>query len=300
MRSFPLSGILLNGLVLGAALATAACQSTTSAGGSPGDAGSGGSADAGSGGSGGSVGADAGIDGSSKGGAGGNPTEGGGAGGLSPADGGAGRPDSGIDSGSGGAGGVGGSGGIDGSGGSAGGTDGGGGSGYSQAQDGTGTLMQSSGNGNDYDRFVWDDFIVPSAEDVVELRWQGGYALPPTYPSGPIQSFDISFWTTVANQPDIGAGPAVLYEAVTATETSLGTFGGNEIFEYAVRLPSSFHVQAGTRYWVAIGAFQPGVPGWGIASGSGGNGALFESFVNYAGGTQYRFGTGDAAFTLVP
>jgi hypothetical protein len=65
------------------------------------------------------------------------------------------------------------------------------------------------------------------------------------------------------------------------------------------QLPAPFHAVAGPRYWVKIAAFQPGVPGWGLASGSGGDGQHFESFVNYAGGTQYRFNSGDAAFALL-
>jgi hypothetical protein len=41
------------------------------------------------------------------------------------------------------------------------------------------------------------------------------------------------------------------------------------------------------------------VPGWGLAAGSGGDGQHFASYVNYAGGTAYRFASGDAAFTLL-
>lgn len=176
---------------------------------------------------------------------------------------------------------------------------------YTQPHDGSATLMQSSGNGMDYDKYVWDNFTLSSDQDISEIRWRGGYdpQIPPVYPSSQVWYFDVSIWGTVAGQPNIGAAPLALYEMVPNNEAPAGTFNGTPMYDYSFSLAASpftpFHAVAGTEYWVRIGAYQSGVPGWALAAGSGGNNQHFESYVNYAGGTAYLFKSGDAAFTLL-
>jgi hypothetical protein len=181
---------------------------------------------------------------------------------------------------------------------------------YSQPHDLTNTLHQSSGNGMDYDQFAWDDFTLDTTATLLEIRWRGGYdpIIASAGYSRPVIDFAVSIWGTIAGQPDFTIPPLIVYDYDTgilnAGETFVGDFGNGSfgptpMYDYHLVLPAPFTAQAGVRYWVKIEAFQAGVPNWGLAQGTGGNGVGFASFVNYAGGTAYRFTTFDAAFTLL-
>jgi hypothetical protein len=175
-------------------------------------------------------------------------------------------------------------------------------------------VYQASGNGMDYDKFVWDNFTLSSNQAIIRIDWRGGY--DPYVEFGGygyshgygVVDFSISIWGTIAGQPDIGTGPMVLYDydtgILTAGETLVGTFGGGlygptMIFDYSYVLPTPLTLTAGTQYWIKIEAFQAGVPDWGLAVGSGQDNQHFASFVNYAGGTSYQFSSGDVTFSLI-
>lgn len=172
---------------------------------------------------------------------------------------------------------------------------------YSQPPSLSGVLYPSSSSSNDYDQFVWDDFILPSTHAITEIQWRGGY--DPAYAAyaGPVVDFIIGIYaTSIAGEPDVANLPLAEYQAGgIAGETFVGTFGGIPMYDYTLTLPSPFNAQAGTKYWVQIEASQAGVPNWGLADATGGNGTHFWAFVNYAGGLAYRWGSGDAAFTLL-
>jgi hypothetical protein len=181
---------------------------------------------------------------------------------------------------------------------------------YSQPHDLTNALHQSSGNGNDWDQFVWDDFTLDSTATIIEIQWRGGYdpIIAAAGYSRPVADFSVSIWGTIAGQPDFTIPPLIVYDFDTgilnAGETFVGDFGNGSfsptpMYDYHLVLPTPFTAQAGVRYWVTIEAFQAGVPDWGLAHSNTGNGVGFASFVNYAGGTSYRFSDYDAAFTLL-
>ncbi len=75
-------------------------------------------------------------------------------------------------------------------------------------------------------------------------------------------------------------------------------FGNIAMYDYGFGLPALFHAAAGTRYWVQIEASQGGIPDWGLALGTGGDGKHFLQFVN-VGDITYVMAAGDAAFTLL-
>jgi|GEM_PF-3141751 len=179
---------------------------------------------------------------------------------------------------------------------------------YSQPHDLTNTLQQSSGSGIDYDMFAWDDFTLDTTATILEIQWRGGYDPERAAYAGLISDFSISIWGDFYNGPDIGAGPLILYDLDTgigtAGETFVGNFGSGgfgptPMYDYHLVLPTPFTANSGKKYWVYIGAFQSGVPNWGLAHSSTGNNRGYMSFVNYAGGTNWRSTTYDAAFTLL-
>lgn len=181
---------------------------------------------------------------------------------------------------------------------------------YSQPHDLTGTLHQASGNGNDYDQFAWDDFTLDTTATILEIQWRGGYD-PQVMWAGygyPVLDFSVSIWGTIAGQPDFTIPPLIVYDYDTgignAGETFVGDFGGGtfgptKMYDYTLILPTPFTVQAGVRYWIVIEAFQVGIPDWGLAQGTGGNGVGFESIVNDSGEIRYQFSSFDADFTLL-
>jgi hypothetical protein len=179
---------------------------------------------------------------------------------------------------------------------------------YSQPHDLTNTLFQSSGSGVDYDQYAWDDFTLDTTETILEIQWRGGYDPERAMWAGKLSDFSISIWGDFYDGPDIGAGPLILYDLDTgigtAGETFVGDFGSSgfgptPMYDYHLVLPNSFTAQAGKKYWISIQAFQGGVPNWGLAHSAAGNNRGYMSFINYAGGTNWRSTTYDSAFALL-
>ncbi len=173
---------------------------------------------------------------------------------------------------------------------------------YSQPASTTvGTLIKSSywnPDGSDYDEYAWDSFQLGAAANITEVRWRGGnlYA--------PVADFEISIWASIAagSQPDIGGmfGGRLAHYFVggNANQTPAGTVGGTAMYDYSFVLPHAFAAAANTKYWIQIEAWVNGIPFWGMATATGGNGTHFHASAG-AGDMYYFFGTGDCAFTLI-
>jgi hypothetical protein len=171
---------------------------------------------------------------------------------------------------------------------------------YSQPPSGSGGLYQSSVNGTDYDQMTWDWFKVANSTAITEVRWRGGYLYGGVY-SGAVTNWTVSFYRDIANgyQPDIINPPFATYTiSGNANETGAGTFGGAVMYDYSYTLPSPFIAQRGSNYWILIKAVQGGIPEWGLAQGTGGDGKCFRRIAG-VGDWYYYIGSGDTAFTLV-
>lgn len=178
---------------------------------------------------------------------------------------------------------------------------------FEQPHNGGGTLNKSAWyppDGLDGDAYCWDSFSVASNTAITEVHWRGGYEYHPSGTGhGAISSFEVSIWRSIGgnSQPDLGAGGRLVRYTVsgTAGETAAGTFGGMALFDYGYTLPSPFQATGGAVYWVRIVAAQGIVapsyaPDWGLATGTGGNGAHFR----YITGGNYQMPGNDLAFYL--
>lgn len=171
---------------------------------------------------------------------------------------------------------------------------------YTQPHNGSGALYQSSVNGTDYDQLTWDLFRVTNSSAITEVRWRGGYLYGGSY-SGAATNWTIAIYRDIANgyQPDVIHPPFATYSiSGNANETPAGMFGSTVMYDYSVTLPSAFQALAGSNYWLLIRANQVGIPEWGFAQGSGGDGGCFRRVAGMADWWFYR-ASGDTAFTLV-
>lgn len=171
---------------------------------------------------------------------------------------------------------------------------------YSHPHSGSGALYQSSVNGTDYDQLTWDMFRVTNSVAITQIRWRGGYLHGDAF-SGPATNWTLAIYRDIANgyQPDVVNPPFASYTITgNASETPAGVFGGTTMYDYAVTLPSAFQAVAGSNYWLLIRADQMGIPEWGIALGSGGNGGCFRRVAGAADWWFYR-ASGDTTFTLL-
>ncbi len=170
---------------------------------------------------------------------------------------------------------------------------------YTQPPSPTGGLLQSSRwdpNGSDFDQYVWDNFTLSSNQAVTEIDWRGGFMFGS---GGALIEFTVAIYASIlAGEPDVINPPLVRYHAGgNAGQTPAGTFGGITMYDYKFTLPAPFQAVAGTKYWVQIEAIQNGIPSWGIAAGTGGDGRYFRRIAG-VGDVSYQAPPGDAAFTL--
>ena len=171
---------------------------------------------------------------------------------------------------------------------------------YSQPHNGSGALYQSSVNGTDYDQLTWDMFRVTNSTAITQIRWRGGYLYGGTY-SGPATNWTLAIYRDIAHgyQPDVIHPPFATYTITgNASETPAGVFGSTAMYDYSVTLPSAFQAVASSNYWLLIQANQAGIPEWGLAQGSGGDGGCFRRVAGAADWWFYR-ASGDTAFNLV-
>lgn len=174
---------------------------------------------------------------------------------------------------------------------------------YNQPISASGGLLQSSWwdpNGSDYDQYAWDAFTLQATLPITAVHWSGGY--DPTHfgMGGPVVDFTVDFCATVAGiQPDVINPPLASYQVGgNAGETLAGSFGGITMYDYSFTLPTAFTATAGTKYWVQIEAWQHGIPDWGLALGSGGEGTHFQRTAGIVGDIHYAIVPGDTTFGL--
>jgi hypothetical protein len=174
---------------------------------------------------------------------------------------------------------------------------------YSQPPSSNGGLLQSSRwdpDGSNYDRYVWDNFTLPSAQQITAIQWRGGYDPSKFGSGGPVIDFKVAIYASIpgGSEPDVVNPPLVDYQTGgKAGETPAGTFGDVAMYDYQYTLPTSFQAASGTTYWVQIEALQHGLPDWGITSGTGGDGKYFRKY--HTGADVFQIIAGDAAFSLL-
>jgi len=151
---------------------------------------------------------------------------------------------------------------------------------FSQPPAGSGLLPSAwwTPNGSDYDQYAWDNFTLASSAPVTEVKWRGGFGYGSSTNS--ITGFTITFYASIAggSQPNVATASPLATYTVSGNpgQTSAGIFGGVAMYDYDFVLPTPFQAVAGTVYWIQIEAAQAGIPDWGIATGSGGNGSYFR------------------------
>jgi len=174
---------------------------------------------------------------------------------------------------------------------------------YSQPPDVNGGLFQSSWwdpNGSDWDQYLWDGFILVEGGSINEIRWRGGYDPTKFGSGGPVLDFTIAIYASIpaGTLPDI-LTPLVEHRTQgSAGETFVGTFGSVNMYDYAFTLPTPFMAAANTKYWLYLRAAQHGLPDWGLAVGTGGDGSHFRCVAS-GGDKFYQVVAGDATFTLL-
>jgi len=175
---------------------------------------------------------------------------------------------------------------------------------YGQPPNPSGGLLQSSWwdpNGSDYDQYVWDNFTPESTRVITEVQWRGGYDPGKFGAGGQVIDFTVAIYPSIAagTQPDVVNPALVEYQTGGNTgETLAGAFGGTTMYDYHFTLPAAFQAAAGIKYWLQIEAWQHGIPDWGMAVGSGGDGKYFRRIANL-GDIFYQIAPGDVTFTLL-
>ncbi len=175
---------------------------------------------------------------------------------------------------------------------------------FSYPHNGTGTLNMSSWvweEGTDADFYSYESFILPTATDIAAVSWRGGYQYTGY---GSVFTFNITIYDSTAgdsqpycNNPQLEEWYLADYDTGgVANQTPAGVFGSVQMYDYYYELPVKFHALAGKKYWIRIeGLIAGSYPGWGIASGSGGNGSHFTFST---GAAMFRFYPNDTCFTL--
>lgn len=175
---------------------------------------------------------------------------------------------------------------------------------FSYPHNGTGTLNMSSWvweEGTDADFYSYESFVLPTATDIAAVSWRGGYQYTGY---GSVFTFNITIYESTAgdtqpycNNPQLQEWYLADFDTGgIANQTPAGVFGGVQMYDYYYELPVRFHALAGKKYWIRIeGLIAGSYPGWGIASGSGGNGSHFTFST---GAAMFRFYPNDTCFTL--
>ncbi len=175
---------------------------------------------------------------------------------------------------------------------------------FSQPVGQSGGFYQSSKwapDGGDYDQYVWDDFTLRSTTTISAIDWAGTYDPAKSGSGGKVPDFVVAVYPSIpaGSQPDIARTALVEYHTDgNANETAADAIAGVQYYGYSFVLPTPFIAAAETKYWVQIEALQQGIPDWGIAAATVGDGAYFRRIAN-AGDIYYQAAQGDAAFILV-
>lgn len=171
---------------------------------------------------------------------------------------------------------------------------------FSQPPNPAGGLHQSSWwdpDGHDSDWYVWDSFTLAENGTITDIDWRGGYKWGASY-GGHVIGFDVSICASIAanTEPDVVNPPLyTFYVPDDAGETPAGTFGGTVMYDYHAALPEPFEALGGVKYWVQIEGYHHGLPEWGFADATGGNGSHYRKTSEY----MFQFAPGDCTFSLL-
>ena len=170
---------------------------------------------------------------------------------------------------------------------------------FNQPPSGTGTLYQSSYLAPDGDTdnmyYRYERFSLTTTQDISHLAWRGGYT-GNLRANNPVTDFVIEIYASTVNgfYPDFATRLRKFEISGNCGETFAGTFGGVQMYDYSLTLPTSFTATGGVYYWVQIEAWQYGYPlTWGHNSGTGGNNAHYRRYIN-----TYASQAGDLALSL--
>jgi hypothetical protein len=175
---------------------------------------------------------------------------------------------------------------------------------FSQSVSPIGGLYQSSRwdpDGSDYDQYVWDDFTFQSTTSISAIGWVGGYDPVKSGSGGKVLDFIVKIYPSIAagTQPDVAHNALFEYHSNgNANESVADSLVGVRYYAYSFVLPTLFEAVAKTKYWIQIEAMQHGIPDWGIAAATNGDGTYFRRIAN-VGDIYYQAIQGDAAFFLV-
>lgn len=166
----------------------------------------------------------------------------------------------------------------------------------------SGALIPSSWvfpEGSDSDIYSYDKFTVGAAASITDVDWIGGYIHNAQW--GRVNDFSITFYASSnANGFYPLLGLPDTHEELALAQYELGSVAEEQavsggLYRYHYTLPTPFDVVPGQTYWIRIEGYQPTLPDWGIARGTGGNG----SHIQYSTGTtMFRNFSSDEAFTL--
>jgi hypothetical protein len=170
---------------------------------------------------------------------------------------------------------------------------------FSQPPSSTGTLYESSYLAPDGDtdnmQYQFERFSLATTQDISHIGWRGGYS-GNNRATNPVTDFVIEIYASTANgfYPDFANRLKKYQISGNCNETPAGMFGGVQMYDYSLTLPTSFTAQAGVYYWVQIEAWQYVYPlTWGHNSGTGGNGYHYRRYINV-----YSSQSGDLAMSL--
>jgi hypothetical protein len=170
---------------------------------------------------------------------------------------------------------------------------------FLQPPTGTGTLHESSYLAPDGDTdnmyYRYERFSLAATQDISHIGWRGGYA-GNNRATNPVTDFVIEIYAASANgfYPDFATRLKKHEISGNCNETPAGVFGGVQMYDYSLTLPTSFTAQAGVYYWVQIEAWQHGYPlTWGHNSGTGPHNSHYRRYIN-----TYSSQSGDLAMSL--
>jgi hypothetical protein len=181
---------------------------------------------------------------------------------------------------------------------------------YSQTSDqpGNPSFFSDGIEGQFFNQTMADNFTLSSGATADQLRWWGG--------SQNFQFADLTNMTDYAvniyasdmsGAPDLGS---VVYSDTVGAgnarldidSTGATLFGGGEEYQYTLDMTSAVSLDAGTQYWIAIGAIlvDGNADAWVWSGSSQGDLVNATNFYNGFGFTVFDPTFNDLAFAIVP
>ncbi|MDX2116985.1 MAG: hypothetical protein SFY96_02255 [Planctomycetota bacterium] len=163
-------------------------------------------------------------------------------------------------------------------------------------------LFSDAVAGQFFSQRMADNFTLAGGGQLTGVRWYGGsqwFQFPDlTNMSG----FTVEILADDAGAPD---GTQVIYSQAFTKAATNPTLNGNLMnfghgqYTFEVSLANAVNLNAGTQYWISIGAtlVNPFADGWVWSKSTQGDGTNASNFFN--GPNYFTFNSGDMAFDLV-